>query len=181
MTVVDHPSQKKNPFDASRFQTAEDVQHGVPVTGGKYPWRWLPVITPDFVSEAFPLYAPYAGDGVDWTSFAQKAQRALILTRDDCWLAFDSHQPGMSVQVHGGKYAGAERAIARDRATHDVLDLILETFKVPMVKAFIPEHARAARMWAKSMGFMEFGVIPLAGTYEGVPRNLSIFGYTGVK
>jgi hypothetical protein len=87
----------------------------------------------------------------------------------------------MSVQLHGGKYVDADHARVRDQDTKEALDLVMETLQVPMIKAYIPEHARGATLWARRMGFMEFGTDPLAGVYAQAPRNIRIFGYTGSK
>ena len=181
MSVVEFP-QSKNPFDTSRFKSPEDYQRGIPVTSGPHPWHWVPLLPADLVLAAFMGYQPYCRDDVDWIQFAQRMKDSVVVFRQGAWISADQCEPGLHLVLHvGGLPTNEKSPSMRDDDTKELLDTLCTAFQVPMLRAFLPQHARAARMLAKWHGFIHFGILPLDGTFNGVPRNVDVFGYTGKR
>lgn len=160
-------------LDVNRIKTEEDVTKGVAIGKSDHPFYWKPIVDPELILRTYMSYRPFLRDDYDWLSFGRMLTNAVVFTRDDGWLAFDS--PGLTVQLHGAAWDESKTHTVRDQGARDALDTAMNELGVQAIVSYIPEHAKGAHLWSKAMGFVYTGIVPLAGTWDGKPRNLRIY------
>lgn len=135
---------------------------------------WPPnAINGQLVGKILVDYAHTFHDGYTVLDFLQMVAGGMLFTCSSGWLLMTSLMPGVSAEIHGGRFGIAGNP--RGPIAETLVTTLMDVFNLQAVYAMVPAHLTGANNWAASMKFQPSGVIPLFRCWDGVPQNRNIY------